>query len=419
MYSRDPHWVAPLLLERKLHFSPKHNPFFQHAKAAFWLASRDGRPVGRISAQIDDLHILRYADATGHFGFIEAVDDASVFAALLAAAEGWLRDNGMTRAVGPVSFSMWDQPGLLVDGFDTPPSVMMGHALPYFEPHIRAAGYGSLKDLIAYDYPTHTPFPAHAKRIVAWAKRRGAVTIRNIRLDKKHAGAEIDLILDIMNDAWSDNWGFVPMTPAEAADLGSIFRQLLKPQDVAIASHNGQEAAFALILPNLNEAIRDLGGRLAPLGWAKLLWRMKIRGTQSARMPLMGVRKSLQTSPIGAALALSVIEATRSFHAAHGAAKSELSWILDQNHKVKHIIEMVGARAYKKYRIYEKLLANAGARAVPEDRERQIEGVAQPTAYGVDQSAQLGERRLADAASASRPANPAYFDISRRTRCQW
>lgn len=356
IYERDPNWVPPLLLERQLHFSAKHNPFFQHAKATFWLAYLDGRPVGRISAQIDDLHLARYADASGHFGFIEAVDDADVFTALLSAAELWLRDNGIKRSIGPMSFSIWDQPGLLVEGFDTPPSVMMGHALPYFARHIGSAGYSPLQDLLAYDYPTNTPFPAAAERILARAKRGGSISIRNIRLDKKHVKDEIALILDIMNDAWSDNWGFVPMTAAEAADLGAIFRLLLRPQDVAIASHDGQEAAFALILPNLNEAIRDLGGRLAPLGWAKLLWRLKVRGTTSARMPLMGVRKSLQTSSIGAALALSVIDATRSFHASHGAQKSELSWILDQNKKVKHVIELVDAKPYKRYRIYDKIL---------------------------------------------------------------
>ena len=152
LYRNDPNWVAPLLLERKLHFQPKHNPFFQHAKAAFFLAYRGKEPVGRITAQIDRLHLERYNDATGHFGFLEAVDDAEVFAALIRTAEDWLRSEGMTRAIGPVSFSLWDQPGLLVDGFDTPPSVMMGHHLPYYEKHIAAAGYQKAEDLIAYRY---------------------------------------------------------------------------------------------------------------------------------------------------------------------------------------------------------------------------------------------------------------------------
>jgi hypothetical protein len=146
------------------------------------------------------------------------------------------------------------------------------------------------------------------------------------------------------------------MTDAEAKDMGAIFRLLLKPDDVAIAEYKGEAAAFALILPNINEAIRDLGGRLLPFGWAKLLWRLKVRGTHSARMPLMGVRKALQTSPVGAALALSVITATRGYHAAHGAQESELSWILDQNERVKHVIELVGAKPYKRYRIYDRAI---------------------------------------------------------------
>ena len=142
LYKDDPNFVPPLLLERGIHFDPKHNPFFQHAKAAFWLATRDGVPVGRITAQVDSLHLERYKDATGHFGFIEATDDREVFAALLQTAEAWLKAQGMERCVGPVSFSMWDEPGLLVEGFDRPPAVLMAHALPYYQGHIAALGYG-------------------------------------------------------------------------------------------------------------------------------------------------------------------------------------------------------------------------------------------------------------------------------------
>jgi len=353
VYRDDPQWVPPLLLERKFHFMPKHNPYFQHAKAAFFLAYKDGAPVGRITAQIDQLHLERYNDATGHFGFIEALDDAAVFAALLDVAESWLREKGMKRVIGPVSFSLWDQPGLLIEGFDTPPYVMMAHARPYFAGHIVENGYQKAEDLIAYRYG-----PAAStdmlKRLLTRTLRRGEIKLRNIRMDKKHFDGEVAMLLDIINDAWSDNWGFVHMTKAEIDDLSGILKLLLRPGDVAIAEYQGQPAAFAAIFPNLNEAIRDMNGRLLPFNWAKLLWRMKVSRPRTARMPMLGVRKSLQSSPVGAALALSVIQSVRDFNFAHGVTDSELSWILERNTRVSHVIEMVGGVPYKRYRVYEK-----------------------------------------------------------------
>ncbi len=355
VYRDDPNWVAPLLLERKFHFQPKHNPYFQHARAAFFLAHRAGEPVGRITAQIDQLHLERYNDATGHFGFIEAVDDAEVFAALLRAAEDWLRAEGMRRVIGPVSFSLWDQPGLLVEGFDTPPYVMMAHARPYFAGRIAENGYRKAEDLIAYRYGPGAPTAA-LEKLLARAMRSGDVTLRNIRMDKQHFEGEVAMLLDIINDAWSDNWGYVPMTRAEIDDLSGVLKLLLRPGDVAIAEYQGQPAAFAAIFPNLNEAIADMNGRLLPFNIVKLLWRMKVKRTKTARMPMMGVRKALQSSPVGAALALSVIRSVREFNFSRGVVDSELSWILERNDRVRHVIEMVGGVPYKRYRLYEKAI---------------------------------------------------------------
>jgi len=354
IYRDDPQWVAPLLLERKFHFQPKHNPYFQHARAAFFLATRGGEPVGRITAQIDQLHLERYNDATGHFGFIEAVDDAEVFSALLKAAEDWLRQNGMKRVIGPVSFSLWDQPGLLVEGFDTPPYVMMNHHRPYYQGHIAAHGYQKAEDLIAYRYGPQASLKSW-DRLMARAMRGGEVTLRNIHMDKRFKD-EVAMLLDIINDAWSDNWGYVRMTQAEIDELAGVLKLLLRPGDVAIAEYQGKPAAFTAIFPNLNEAIRDMNGRLFPFNWIKLLWRMKVKRPKTARMPMMGVRKSLQATPIGAALALSVIRSVREFNFSNGVEDSELSWILERNERVRHVIEMVGGVPYKTYRVYEKPL---------------------------------------------------------------
>jgi hypothetical protein len=355
IYADDPQWVPPLLLERKFHFQAKHNPYFQHAHAAFFLAYRGDAPVGRITAQIDQLHLERYHDATGHFGFIEATNDADVFAALLKAAEDWLRGQGMKRVIGPVSFSLWDQPGLLVEGFDTPPYVMMAHALPYYAGHITANGYQKAEDMIAYRYGPDAPTQT-LEKLLARTLRSGEVTLRTIRMEKAHFDSEVTMLLDIINDAWSDNWGYVPMTKAEIDDLSGILKILLRPGDVAIAEYQGKPAAFAAIFPNLNEAIRDMNGRLFPFNIFKLLWRMKVTRPKTSRMPMMGVRKALQASPIGAALALSVIKATRDFNFSRGVVDSELSWILARNTRVRHVIEMVGGKPYKTYRVYEKPL---------------------------------------------------------------
>lgn len=356
LYAHDPNWVAPLLLERKLHFQPAHNPWFQHATVAFFLAYRDGVPVGRITAQVDRLHLERYNDASGHFGFIEAVDDQAVFDALLNAAEDWLRGQGMTRAIGPVSFSLWDQPGLLVEGFDTPPSVMMNHHLPYYADRITGHGYQQAEDLICYWYEKSAPLDMMNK-LVTRALRDGSVTLRNIRMDKEHFDSEIATMLDIINDAWSDNWGYVPMTKAEIDDLAGTLKMLLRPGDVAIAEYNGKPAAFAAIFPNLTEASRDMKGRLFPFNIFKLIWRLKIARTRTARMPMMGVRKEFQNSALGGALAMAVIRSVRNFNMDQNKVTgAELSWILARNTRVRHIIEMVGAKAYKTYRVYERSL---------------------------------------------------------------
>jgi len=357
LYKNDPNWVAPLLIERQTHFDKSHNPFFQHARAAFWLAYRDGIPVGRITAQIDALHLQRYDDASGHFGFIEGTDDPSVFAALLETAESWLRSEGMHRAIGPVSFSMWDEPGLLVEGFDRPPSVLMGHSLPYYQKHIAANGYSPVQDLLAYDYQNGLPLPPTMERIIARAQEKHQFGFRPIRMDRKNFKSEVTLLLDILNDAWSDNWGFIPMTEAEIDEMASIFKFLLRPEAVVIAEYNGEATGFSLTLPNINEAIRDLNGRLLPFGFVKLLWRLKVAGLRSGRMALMGVRRKWQNSHIGAVLALSIIQHTRISHFARGIDRAELSWLLDSNERMKHMLTLVGGTVYKRYRIYDKALS--------------------------------------------------------------
>jgi GNAT superfamily N-acetyltransferase len=354
LYPADPNWVQPLMFERLEHLNPKKNPYFEHAEVGYWLAFRGERPVGRISAQIDRLHLERYDDATGHFGFLEAEDDTEVFAALFEAAETWLRARGMRRATGPFTLSINDETGLLIEGFETPPYLMMGHAPRYCASRVEERGYRKARDLIAYAFDVVAPPPPRAKRMLERLSKGGGLSFRPIEM--RRFDQELQTIVDIFNDAWSDNWSFVPMTPAEVRHMGKNLKPIVRAEYAWIGEAEGEPAAMTVTLPNINEAIADLGGRLLPLGWAKLLWRLKVRGTRTARMPLMGVRKRYQGTQRGAALALGVIEAVRSWHADHGAKEAELSWVLEDNRPTHDIIEMVGGRAYKTYRVYEKIL---------------------------------------------------------------
>ncbi|HHI81799.1 MAG TPA: N-acetyltransferase [Rhizobiales bacterium] len=354
VFEDDPNWVPQLFLERKEHLSPEKNPYFEHAKAQLFIAWRSGVPVGRISAQIDQLHLQRYGDATGQFGFIDAIDDIEVFRALLARAGNWLAERGMTRMQGPFSFSINEETGLLVDGFDTPPSIMMPHARPWYGARLKELGLKKIKDVIAYDYDISIEPPRSMLRMVGKAKKAGKLEIRPI--SKKHMARDLEIIIDIFNDAWSDNWGFVPMTDAEIKALGANLKMLVKEDYIAIATYDGEPAAMGVTLPNINDWIYDLDGRLLPFGWAKLLWRMYAGAPKRLRMPLMGVRKKYHGSPVGSALAIAIVNEVRQVHLKRGAERAELSWILEDNIAMRHLLDALGATPYKTYRIYEQEL---------------------------------------------------------------
>jgi len=298
------------------------------------------------------LHLERYADATGFFGMLDAEDRADTFAALFATAEQWLRDQGMRRVRGPFSLSINEETGLLIEGFDTPPVFMMGHARPYYAPRVEAQGYRKAVDTFAYKIRSDfEPSPIMA-RLVAAAEK----SVRVRPLERKRFDDEIALLRDIFNDAWAQNWGFVPFTAAEFHELGRNLRFLVDPELIQIAEVDGEAVAFMVVIPNINEAIRGLDGRLLPLGWAKLLWRLKVRHPSTARVPLMGVRRKFQRTRLGPALAFLVIAAAQTRTRQLGVKDVELSWILEDNAGMRSIIESIGGHAYKRYRIYEREL---------------------------------------------------------------
>jgi hypothetical protein len=308
--------------------------------------------VGRISAQIDELHIQRYQDATGFFGMLEAEDDAETFQALTETAERWLHGNGMRRILGPFNLSINQESGLLVEGFETPPSIMMGHARPYYGSRIEEQGYQKEKDLLAYIVQIGFALPPSAQKLMTRTTRD--LRVRPLR--KSHFSEDLEILRDLYEDAWSQNWGFVPFTRAEFKQLGTEIKLLAGEEFVQIAEINGKAAAMIVVVPNINEAIRDLNGRLFPFGWLKLLWRLKVAHPKSARVPLMGVRRSYQDSLLGPALAFMVIDAVHAPAAKLGIREVEMSWILEDNLGMRNIIESIGGTVYKRYRIYGKEL---------------------------------------------------------------
>jgi hypothetical protein len=353
VYAEDRAWVPQLAIERLEHISSR-NPYFHHAEAQLFIASRGGEPVGRISAQIDKLHLKFHQDATGHFGFLDAIDDPKVFAALFDAAESWLRARKMRRICGPFSFSINDEVGLLVNGFDKPPFLMMGHARPYYRNAVESLGFSKAKDVFAYEFQVDQDLPKPISVMVAKAKASGDVVIRS--MSKRNLRRDLAIIVDIFNDAWSSNWSFVPMTSAEIEKLGTMLSYLIKDEYIAIAEFRGEPAAMIVSLPDVNRWIADFRGSLLPFNWIKLIWRIMATKPEGYRIPLMGVRTKYRQSPAGAVLAVAAIEAVHSYHRSRGAKSSELSWILEDNIAVRRIIESLGAHCYKTYRIYEKLL---------------------------------------------------------------
>jgi GNAT superfamily N-acetyltransferase len=359
LYAADPHWVPPLKAEVHGLIDPKKNPWFEHAHAEFFLAERDGKTVGRISAQVDKLVLAMPEDqgggpGVGHWGMFEA-EDGETASALIAAAEAWLRAEGMTRAIGPMSLSIWDEPGLLVKGQDHAPTVMMGHHRAEYQPWIEAAGYAGAKDLYTYEIEITAPLPPLVQRIVASGERNSRIRIRKV--DKSRFDEEAALILGILNDAWSDNWGFVPLTDAEIAYAGKKLKPIVFEDLIRVAEVEGEPVAFMMTLPDLNELIRDLGGSLFPFGWAKLLWRLRKPKVRTMRVPLMGVVKRLQSTRLASQLAFMMIEYTRRPAVGrYGASRGEFGWVLDDNQGMRAISDAINGHTNRIYRVYEKAL---------------------------------------------------------------
>ncbi len=352
LYKDDPNWIPPLLMERKDALSSKH-PFFKHAAWKAWIAYVDGMPVGRVSAQIDELHQQRYNNKTGFFGLIEAPDDHDVFSALFETAENWLREKGMRQIIGPFNLGINQEIGILTEGFDTPPCVMTSHSARYYGAAIEKCGYDPAQELLAYELDIHT---YKAPVIMQELIDRSADHIKVRPLNKKTMDADFDLMREIFNDAWQDNWNFVPFTSEEFKAVGKELLMVVPHEFLQIAEIDGEAAGFMAMLPDINMAAADLNGRLLPFGWAKLLWRLKVRFPKRCRIPLMGVRKKYQNTIFGPAMAFMLVDAVLLPGLKRGGHTVEMSWILEQNKPTRNMIEKFGGKITKRYHMYEKAL---------------------------------------------------------------
>ncbi|MEM7137916.1 MAG: hypothetical protein AAF500_15125 [Myxococcota bacterium] len=355
VYRDDPSWIAPLQMEIRDRLSPKKNPFFDHAECALFTARKDGKLVGRISAQVDHEHLRRYDDDTGFFGFFDTIDDHDVANALVGEAEEWLAKRAMAVVRGPFSLSINEESGLLVDGFGTPPVLMCAHHRPYQGTLAEGAGFVKAKDLWGWKYNVEPP-PPRAKKAWNSIDEMPEVTFRSIR--PRELKREIGQLLDIFNDAWQDNWGFVPSTDGEAKKMAQDLALIIDPRISFFVEVDGEPVAMCVCLPNVNEATRDFNGKLNPINVIKLLWRLKVTGVKSARLMLLGIRKNFRGSrrfaPLSTALYAEV--ARRGIKAGYDWA--ELGWTLEDNRLINTGIRGMRAEVYKTYRVYEKTVGD-------------------------------------------------------------
>lgn len=344
LYKGDPLWVPPLRRDVNELIDPSRHPFHQHATVELFLARRAGEVVGRIAAIQNDLHLAMHGDKTGFFGLFETIDDERVARALFDAAGGWLSLRGLETMRGPASFSLNEEAGLLVSGFDGPPVVMMTYNPPWYANLLESYGFSKAKDLLAYFLPYSRPVERLA-RIAGKLKSRYNVTLRS--LDRKHFWREVALVRKVYNEAWEMNWGHIPMTEAELDYMAKQLKPVVEPKLVVFAEVDGELAGFGLALPDFNVALKRMNGSLFPLGWAKALWySRRIRVT---RVITLGVLERFRRTGVGELIQLELMINAEKL----GITGAEFSWILEDNLLMRSAIEKMGATAYRTYRLYD------------------------------------------------------------------
>jgi len=357
LYRDDPQWRAPLRMERADQINPDKNPGMKGLEVQFFLAERNGEIVGRVAAIKNNNHLAHYKDDTGHFGYLDAQSESEIVEALMYAAESWLKERGLKRIVGPLNFSTNEELGQPISGFETPPMLMMPYGRPEMQKMVEGLGYEKEIDLEAYitHIPDSFPHPEIVQKMVDIVDSDPTVKVRH--MDKKNFMHEVQTAMSVFNDAWSDNWGFIPFTDEQITHIANDLKPVIVEEFFWVAEVDGEPAAFALLVPNVNEAARGLDGKLFPFGWLKLLYRLKIKKVKSGRILLMGVRKKYRRTKLGLAMAASLSAKIFKEALDRGYYNVEMSWILETNKNIIRIIKLGQGKLYKTYRIYQKDLS--------------------------------------------------------------
>ena len=356
LHRDHPQWVPPLIFDRMQFLNRKRNPYFEHAEAELFVAERAGEPVGRITAQIDERWDAYQGGGDGMFGFFETIDDREVATALLAAAEEWLRERGRDRLIGPMDFTTNDEVGILIEGHELRPMILQNWHPPFYKVLLEELGYGKAMDLLMWylelgKLKEGDQFAPEIHVAATKALRDEGIEIRNI--DKGDLGEEMRRFTEVYNEAWAENWGFVPATDAEVEFHAKLLKQVIDEDWAFIAEKEGETVGVALTLPDINQVLRQMGGRLLPFGWLRFLrGKPKI---DRVRVFALGVKNEFRHSGVAAGLYLKHLEAA----SPHGVPAGETGWILETNKPMNRAMEGMGGTVVKRYRIYEKALANA------------------------------------------------------------
>ncbi len=348
LYADDPNFVCPLRIERRDFFDPKKNPFFNNADVELFLAKNDGRVVGRVTAHVYHPHNRTHHEKTGFFGFFECEDDYAIAKALWDAAGSWLKERGMERMRGPANFTTNHEIGFVVDEFKAPPVFMMTYNPPYYLAFAETYGMIKAMDFFAYLITDDVPFDPRSARLIERIRRRSGATIR--ALDMSNFDAEVEKVKLVYNSAWLPNWGFVPMDDAEFRHMAKELKQIVDQRIVLFAEVDGKPVGFCLSLPDVNQALIKLNGRLFPTGLIKLLWLTKVKKVcNRARVMVMGILPEYQKRGIDTLLH----HETYVRGTAAGYHQGEMSWILESNTQMNAVAHNLGASLYRTYRMYE------------------------------------------------------------------
>lgn len=356
IYKNDPHWRAPLRFERKHQIDPRKNPAAKPITYQFYLAYKDGKLAGRIAAFLNAAHEAHYKDNIGFFGYLDSIVDPEVTQALLEVASDWVRAKGRDKICGPAQWSVNEECGLLIDGFDTPNCVLMPHGRPDYQASVEAVGFTKVVDMYAYMSDLHAGYPRQKiiQSLVSYSDRTPSLTWR--KLDMKNFVQDIEIAMDIFNDAWSENWGFIPFTQEQILHMAKEMKPILVKDTFWIGYIDGKPVSYVCMIPDINDAARGFNGKLLPFNWAKLIWRLKVRKTKRLRLPLMGLRREFHNKRKGVAITTKICELAYAGARDNGYTHCELSWILEDNIGMKAICDQAKAVHYKTYRIYKKAL---------------------------------------------------------------